>query len=196
MTKTMRIWGAVTLAIAALSMFASPSTATAPKPAPSGTIEGGTGVIFAGEQPAGERWGCEYAAECRAWLKSKCKPALAGRDPALTASIVDVGALADGHTRRSFRWRAGAKVHPGALIQFWRQNCTEIPDTERHTHNPYINRCGTCEPFPIPNGARWMTVSGNWTTVHFTWSLTPAEAKPPTRSSEPSTARMGRTAPL
>lgn len=172
MTKTMRIRAAATLAITAMTLFASPSTAAAPTPARSGTIAGGTGVIFAGEQPAGERWGCEYAAECQTWLQSSCNPALAGHDPVLTASIVDVGALADGLTGRSFQWGGGGKVHPGAVIQFWGPNCTEIPNTERHTHNPYTNRCGTCEPFPIPSGARWMTVSGNWTTVHLTWTLT------------------------
>src|SRR5687767_4540809 len=112
MTKTLRIWAAATLAITAMTMFASPSTAASPKPARSGTIEGGTGVIFAGEQPAGERWGCEYAAECQTWLQSGCNPALAGHDPVPTASIVDVGALADGLTGRSFRWTAPIKVHP------------------------------------------------------------------------------------
>jgi hypothetical protein len=159
------------LAVAAMTMFASPSTAAARKAVRFGTIVGGTGVIFAGEQPAGERWGCEYAAECRTWLQSSCNPALAGHNPVLTASIVDVGALADGRTPRSFRWRAPSLVHPGAVIQFWRQNCTEIPGTERHTHNPYKNRCGTCAPFAIPRGATWMTVSGNWTTTHLTWTL-------------------------
>lgn len=146
--------------------------AAAPKPLRSGTIEGGTGVIFAGGQPAGERWGCEYAAECRTWLESGCNPALAGHDRALTASIVDVGALADGRTGRSFRWTAPYLVHPGAVIQFWGRSCTEVPGSERHTHNPYRNACGTCEAFPIPLGAKWMTVSANWTSAHITWTLT------------------------
>lgn len=57
---------------------AAPSAA-GPKPVRSGTIAGGTGVIFAGSQPAGERWGCEYAVDCQAWLQSDCNPALAGR---------------------------------------------------------------------------------------------------------------------
>lgn len=168
----MRIWAAATLAITAMTMFASPSTAAPPPPVRSGTIVGGTGVIFAGRQPAGERWGCEYTAECRTWLQSGCNPALAGHDPVLTASIVNVRALADGRTPRSFRWRAPSLVHPGAVIQFWRHNCTEISDAERHTHNPYRNKCGTCERFAIPRGATWMTVSGNWTTAHLTWTLT------------------------
>ena len=172
MTKTMRIWAAAALAVTAMTVFASPSTVASPSPVRSGTIAGGTGVIFAGQQPAGERWGCEYAAECRTWLESGCDPALAGHDPALTASIVDVRSLADGRTPRSFRWRAPSLVHPGAVIQFWRQNCTEVPRTERHTHNPYRNKCGTCERFPIPRGAMWMTVSGDRTTAYLTWTLT------------------------
>lgn len=149
---------------------AQPSAAGA-KTLRSGTIQGGTGVIFAGEQPAGERWGCEYSGDCRAWLQSSCNPALAGHDPSLTASIVAVGALADGRTRRSFQWRGGGKVHPGAVIQFWQKDCTEAPNSLRHTHNPYSNSCGTCEPFRIPRGATWMTVSANWTTVQLTWTL-------------------------
>lgn len=172
MTKPLGLRAAAILALAAMTFFASPSTAAAPKPVHSGTIASGTGVIFAGQQPAGERWGCEYSAECQTWLQSSCNPALAGHDPALTASIVDVGALADGRTRRSFQWDASKMVHPGAVIQFWRKSCTEIPNTEMHTHNPYKNRCGTCEPFRIPRDAKWMTVSANWTTTQLTWTLT------------------------
>lgn len=85
---------------------------------------------------------------------------------------VDVGALADGRTRRSFQWDAFILVHPGAVIQFWRHNCTEVPNTERHTWNPYTNSCGVCEPRAIPRGTKWMTVSANWTTAQLTWTLT------------------------
>ena len=160
------------LIIGSVATAAAPPSAAGPKPLRSGTIVGGTGVIVAGDQPAGERWGCEYTADCQAWLQSGCQPALAGREPALTASIVDVGALADGRTRRSFAWHAPSWVHPGAVIEFWRKDCTEIANVERHTHNPYLNRCGTCEPLRIPRGAKWMTVSGNWTTVQLSWTLT------------------------
>lgn len=172
MTKTRRSWPAAILAVDAMTMFTPPPPAAAKKAVRFGSIVGGTGVTVAGEQPAGERWGCEYAAECRAWRQSSCNPALAGHDPALTASIVHVGAHADGRTPWSFRWRAPSLVHPGAVIQFWRQDCTEIPDTERHTQNPYKNKCGTCESFAIPRGATWMTVSGTWATAHLTWTLT------------------------
>src|SRR5688500_3266235 len=129
----------LSLLIVGSALSSAEASAAGPKPLRSGTIEGGTGVIFAGGQPAGERWGCEYAAECRAWLESSCNPALTGREPALTASIVDVGALADGRTDRSFRWTAPYLVHPGAVIQFWGRSCTEVLGMERHTHNPYRN---------------------------------------------------------
>lgn len=162
------------------------SVAAAPEPLRSGTIEGGNGVVTGGgppwENPAIQRSGCEYAAECLAWLDSGCNPALAGHDPALTASIVDVGDLADGRTRRTFHTVAPHVppwgLYPGAVIQLWRQDCTEIPDAKRHTigsssrcdWNPYPSV--RCEPFPIPTGTKWMTVSGYATTVHMSWSLT------------------------
>ena len=172
MKRTVVMLVSLGLIVGAAATGSAQTSAAGPKPpVRSGTIAGGTGVIFAGQQPAGERWGCEYSVECQAWWVSGCDSRLAGQDPAVTASIVDVGALADGRTRRSFKWDAFILVHPGAVIQFWRQNCTEIPDAERHTHNPYRNKCGTCEPFRIPRGAKWMTVSANWTTAHLTWTL-------------------------
>jgi hypothetical protein len=159
---------------------AQPSAA-ASKPLRTGTIEGGTGVTTVPEPPRGNRWGCEYAVDCQTWLQSGCSPALTGRDPVLTASIVDVRALADGRSRRSFSWDVPASVHPGVMLQFWRQDCTEIPDAEWHS----VGRSSTCESRPgwpdpnyrckalrIPRGATWMTVSTYWTTAHLTWTLT------------------------
>ena len=171
----------LSLLIVGSALSGAEASAAGPKPLRTGTIEGGTGVVFAGEQPAGERWGCAYAVDCQAWLQSGCNPALAGHDPVLTASIVDVRALADGRAHRSFQWSAPAKVHPGAVIQFWRRNCTELSKADRHTLEldegcesrqmppDGVTRCG---PLRIPRGARWMTVSGYWTTVHLTWTLT------------------------
>lgn len=145
-------------------------------PLRSGTILSGTGLDFGGgepwENPATERSGCQYAMDCLAWLHSGCNPALAGHDPALTASIVDVGDLADGRTRRSLhvsippfpRW----PLWPGAVLQLWRQDCTEI-------HDPSIGADSTCEwndcQFLIPTRARWMTVSGLATTEQLSWTL-------------------------
>jgi hypothetical protein len=161
------------------AIWVAPPSAAGAKPLRAGTIEGGIGVIFAGEQPAGERSGCKYAAECLAWVRSGCNPALAGHDPVLTASIVEIGDLADGRTRRTFSTSVPPiPLYPGAVIQFWRGNCTEIPAAKRHT----IGSTSTCAwaPYPnlrcpglvIPRGATWMTVSGYWTTAHLEWTLT------------------------
>ena len=169
----------VSIGLLALSL----ATAEAgPEPLRTGTIESGTGVNFAGDEPLGERLGCEYAVDCRAWLQSGCNPALAGHDPALTASIVEVSALADGRTHRALGWSAPAKVHPGVMIQFWRQDCTDFPDAEWHSVESRSTTCESrpgwpdgrnrCRPLRIPHGARWMTVSAYWTTSHLTWTLT------------------------
>jgi hypothetical protein len=160
----------------ALILVPAQITAAAPdqKPLRSGTIEGGTGV-HTGQDPSGppsenvDRSGCQYALDCLAWVQSGCDPALAGHDPALTASIVDVGDLADGRTRRSWHMVGPPSigpfkgVYPGAVIQLWRQNCTEIHHAKRHANST---------PFRIPTRARWMTVSGDATTVHLSWTLT------------------------
>lgn len=155
-----------------------------PKPLRHGTIESGTGVRTAGgqpwENPAIQRSGCEYAADCQAWVHSGCNPALVGHEPGATASIVDVADLADGRTRRTFTTVAPEippwGLYPGAVIQLWRQSCTEIPSAKWDTHqgsrcqwDPYPSV--RCKPFRIPAEARWMTVSGHVTTVHMSWSL-------------------------
>lgn len=160
---------------------AAPSAA-GPKPLRSGTIAVGTGVNTVSEPPGGNRWGCEYAVNCRAWLEGGCNPALARRDPVLSASIVDVGALADGRTSRSSSWKAPANVHAGVMLQFWRQGCAASAKSEWHSVNPSTHRCESrpgwpdpkarCRPLGIPRGAEWMTVSAYWTTAHPTWSLT------------------------
>jgi hypothetical protein len=154
-------------------------------PLRSGTIEGGAGVELAGgqpwEQPAAERSGCEYAVDCLAWAQSGCSPALAGHDPALTASIVDVRSLADGRTPRVLRMTAPTippwGLYPGVVIQFWRQDCTEIPEAKLHS----LGSSSTCEghvgsgfgscTFRITAGATWMTLSGYATTAHLSWAL-------------------------
>ena len=152
----------------------------------SGTIEGGTGVRTSGgqpfENPAVQRSGCEYSADCLAWLVSFCQPALAGVDPAVTASIVDVGALADGRTRRTLQTTAPTippwGLWPAAVIQFWGAGCTEIPGAKQHMYGS-SSRCEwyphphmRCTALQIPTGAKWMTLSGYATTVHMSWTLT------------------------
>jgi hypothetical protein len=160
---------------------ANPSFA-APKPLRSGTIVGGSGVrIWTGQPSADgaiERTGCEYAVDCRSWLLSGCQPALAGRDPVLTASIVDVRSLANGRTRRFLEMTAPRVppwgLWPGADIQFWRQDCTEIGNGQRMIGTGLTcagRTAGRCVEFRIPKGARWMTLSAHATTARLSWTL-------------------------
>lgn len=154
-------------------------------PLRSGTIAGGAGLELSGgdpwEQSALERSGCEYAVDCLAWAQSGCDPALAAREPAITASIVDVDNLADGTTRRSLEMTAPYippwGVFPGVVIQFWRDDCTEIAGLKMHSlgsDSPCDGHTGQgfgrCR-FHIPAEARWMTLSGYATTLGLSWTL-------------------------
>lgn len=168
------------LIVSSAAIWSAESSAAGPKPLRSGTILGGTGLELSGgpwANPALKLFGCQYSLDCLAWLQSGCNPALAGRDPMLTASIVNVGNLADGRTRRSMHMVAPRippwGLWPGAVIQFWRQNCTQIRQANQPTIG-YYTRCdgvARCTAFRIPTGARWMTVSGDATTVRLSWTL-------------------------
>ena len=187
MTRCTRLALVAAVTLATAIVLPSAARAESTEPVRSGTILSGAGVELGGgqpwENPATERSGCEYAAECVAWLQSGCNPALAGVDPVLTASIVDVRDLADGRTSRSLDMVAPYippwGLYPGAVVQFWQKDCTEIDDTKRHSigsdstceHPRGVTRGGRCR-FHIPTGARWMTVSGYATTVHLSWTLT------------------------
>ena len=183
--RTARAVVVIVLTAAMLTVGPSSFSARAGRaPLRSGTIVGGAGLETAGgdpwEQPATERSGCEYAAECFTWLQSGCDPALAGQEPALTASIVPVDDLADA-TPRELEMRTERippwGVYPGVVVQFWRDDCTEIPSAKRHT----LGQDSTCDgytgrgfvrcTFPIPAGAKWMTLSGYVTTLHLSWTL-------------------------
>ena len=172
---------AVTAVVLAAGLVLSPARAEEP-PLRSGTILGGTGVKTGGgdpwEPPAAQRSGCEHALECLAWLQSGCNPALTGHDPVLTASIVDVGDLADGRTSRGLNMVAPRVppwgLFPGVVIQHWREDCSEIADAKVHTLGSDTpcrwdghSRC----QFRIPADARWMTVSGYVTTARLDWTL-------------------------
>lgn len=187
MTRMMRLAVAAAVALATATLLPSAARADSAEPLRSGTIVGGTGVELAGGQPwensAAERSGCEYAAECLAWLQGGCNPALAGVEPMLTASIVDVRDLSDGRTGRTLDMAAPSippwGLYPGVVVQFWQRDCTEIADTRRHSigsastcaYPRGVTRGGRCT-FHIPSGARWMTLSGYATTVNLSWTLT------------------------
>lgn len=183
MTTTMRIWAAAILAVAVMTASAGRSTAAVqPKPVRSGTITGwgATWVaMFNGEARDCQwtEWMAGANPECAAWLKSGCNSALAGRDPAVTASIVDISRLADGTTRRVFTWRAigypGFGIGGGVVVQLWRKDCTEIRTSKWRSAEWYgprrwSNRTSTA--LTIPSSARWMTVTTN-DTANLTWTL-------------------------
>lgn len=175
----MRIWAAATVAIAAMTVSASPSFAARPGPLRSGTITGwdvwgwtwAAGFDGEGQECDRSGWIAGGNPECSAWLKSGCNPALAGHNPAVTASIVDITNLADGTTPRVFHWRGTSYPQweggGGVVIQLWRKDCTEIGASRwrssysyyRDYHLAWTTRTSTT--FSIPSSARWMTVITN-----------------------------------
>jgi hypothetical protein len=175
------VFTAVVCAIGA----ASSGVRAVDQPTRFGTIAGGGGVEFydkeAGAENPLEHSGCQHDAECLAWLGSGCNPALSGRDPVLTTSIVDVGDLADG-APHVLSVRAPTippwGLYPGVVIQFWRRDCTEVQGAKLHSVGEKTTACegfplrdsGSCT-FHIPGDATWMTLSGYATTVALSWSL-------------------------
>lgn len=98
--------------------------------------------------------GCEMAVDCRAWLDNDCDPDLAGRDPALSASIEDVSRLAARSPIWILEHPPGSAAH--ADVQFWRKDCTEISKARRGSR-----RCHVCSVrLMMPASAKWMTVTG------------------------------------
>lgn len=179
-------------ALAAIfAVLAVPSVARASEPARTGTITGWGytwPAMFSGEArncqwnegPSNDH-AASLNAECRAWLDSGCNPALAGRDPAVTASIEAISDLADGTTIRTFQWDAATTPEGdlgGVVVQMWKGDCTEIRDADWWEWRS-ANRQGTycCSwvqekttTFAIPRTARWMTVTTN-DTVRVQWTL-------------------------
>jgi hypothetical protein len=157
-----------------------PSPSRAEQPTRSGTITAGVGgtqrgIGWPGQAVEGE---CQLVPDCQAWLWSGCDPALAGREPAVMASIVDVSALADGRTGRSIAL-GGVGWHWGnVLVQFWRETpdnspyswfgCDEIQGTRFVTGNT-----GVFGPrnWVIPETAKWMTVTTSFDETTVSWSV-------------------------
>lgn len=175
--------------IIAVSMFLALMLAPA-QPAFAGEepIDSGTIVTTYGSSIDGEPDTCEAAPDCRAWLQSGCDPVLAGRDPAVSASIEDVSKIADGRTPWLFQLEACCRAK--ATIQLWRPDCTEITGSRQRSGGCFDTsigqHCGLTS-IRIPESATWMTVTANdgylpWL-VEFpltvSWSL---RSPPPPRS--------------
>lgn len=163
--------------IAALMAGLAPTVQAQAEPLRSGSIVVGAGssqraIGWPGEAVDGE---CQMVPDCLAWLESGCDPALAGREPAVTASIVDVSDLADGHTPRRITL-SGVGLHWGeVLVQFWRStpgnrypwfDCQEIEGSSFLTG--YARHNG---PRAIPLGASWMTITTNVDNTTISWAL-------------------------
>ena len=182
MTRATRIALGAAVAVAAIAMTVSPPSSARQEPVRSGTIAGWGATWVAMSNGAAKD--CEWSdwngpgnPECLAWLRSGCDPALAGRNPAVTASIENVADLADGTTPRKFDWRAfsypGWSTGGGVMIQLWRKDCTEIRSSkwlsvEWNEANEWTNRPTTT--FRIPREAEWMTVTTN-DTANLEWEL-------------------------
>jgi hypothetical protein len=163
--------------IAALMAGLAPTASADGTPLRAGSIAAGVGssqraIGWPGEAVDGE---CQMVADCLAWLESGCDPALAGREPAVTASIVDVRGLADGRTPRSITL-SGIGLHWGeVLVQFWRStpgnmypwfDCQEVEGSSYLTGYPRHER-----PRPIPLDATWMTITTNVDNTTVSWAL-------------------------
>lgn len=168
----MRVLLAAAAVAATFGLQGVPSGA-APAPARSGTILGGwaPGAAYLGPSPRG----CMWTAECLAWRASGCDPALAGRDPGLHDSIVDVRGLAS----RTRLWRfalrpdgptsAAPLVIGGLTVELWTASCRPLGEVG----NVPGSSTGIEEPvtFRIPPGAAWMTVASSDNTT-LRWTLT------------------------
>lgn len=142
-----RLQAILVAAILALTIAPAHGTAPTEEPARSGTI---VGVLSGLHHDF--LLGCEMALDCRAWLDSDCDPDLAGRDPALFASIEDVAGLAALDSEWIFDHAPGAAAW--AEVQFWRSGCTEIKRARWGS-----GQCADCL-LKMPRSAKWMTVTG------------------------------------
>jgi hypothetical protein len=132
----------------------------------SGKILGGY-IVLSGQNHLGP--GCALTPDCRVWLESKCDPALAGLDPALYTSIVNVQSLAGSTVLRKVTLhRDSTSVVPnygGLTVQFWSSAC-------RPTSSSLIQVVhGKPAPrFRVPRGTKWMTVA-SFDAISVSWTL-------------------------
>jgi hypothetical protein len=159
----------VLLALIAALLAAPSSTARAAGASRSGTIVSGVGWSPASVWVRGME-GCVGAPSCSAWLQSACSPALAGKSPAVDASIVGVASFADGRSLRTLRLEGVVGINWGqVIIQFWRAtplDCGEMLES-RLTCSVYYGFCS----FRIPSGARWTTITATPDNTLVDWTL-------------------------
>ena len=150
----------------------SPGAVRAEEPVRSGMIVSGTGSSPANFWVRGME-GCVGAPTCSAWLQSGCEPALAGPDPALHASIVDVAELAG--TERDFDVRGGLGINWGqVIVQFWTDG-SENPMAALYCEELFAAEsrwdCAHGCMVRIPAGAKFMTVSSGPDNTNIHWTL-------------------------
>ena len=184
-THGMRTTRIIILAAAAAFLIATPSAVRADQPLRSGTILSGMGETPANPWVTGME-GCVGVPTCSAWLQSGCAPALAGADPALQASIVDVADLADGVTVRHIEVQEDAGLNGGArMVQFWSGKGMEAYDVVDEPAGLDGEGCRellahrldkwdgwTGSTFRIPAAATFMTISSSTDSTNTTWTLT------------------------
>jgi hypothetical protein len=117
---------------------------------------------------------CQAVADCRAWMESGCDPVLATRAPApaVTASIVDVANLADGHTPRVIELSPSGDLGlrwGQVVVQFWR-GCSEVYEARMLTGYEDAQRRPR-RAWAVPLGANWMTITSNVDNINVGWTL-------------------------
>jgi hypothetical protein len=171
MIRRNRTIAALALALAVGAIPALDARA-APRPARMGTIIDGLFLMGPGSTP-----GCTDSPDCALWLAAGCPPELAGRDPAVEASIVNVSDLANGAARRftvdrsepySLEW--GEDV----VVELWTKDCRRIPyagwtSKEWVGYGQWESKHATM--LTIPPDATWMTVVPGYDNLNIDWRL-------------------------
>ncbi|HUR78930.1 MAG TPA: hypothetical protein VMZ22_13365 [Acidimicrobiales bacterium] len=168
----------VLVAVAAGLLAVAPvSPVRAATPVRSGSILGGTG-----ESPVtfGVRGmeGCVGAPGCSAWLQSGCRPALAGKNPTVHASIVNVETLAGTDRLMTARGYGGGGSY---IMQFWRPTTATQGSGGDWCVENFQGRLGSWECAPryafspcrlrIPSNAKWMTITASPDHLKLNWKL-------------------------
>jgi hypothetical protein len=132
--------GLVVLLVVVLLVPGAGLGAKASVPVRSGTIVGpNPTMVFLGPPS------CQGTPNCTAWLASGCDPRLAGQDPGLHASIVDVSELAGSRRRLE-----GADGWLSGVTQFWSSTCGQLTFVQWGPQPGVV---------VIPVNAHWMTIA-------------------------------------